>query len=68
MEAVATFFSIALSATSNQPPEKEDSLATRLVRMTPQKRARCKLELAERVRRRLIEAGVIVEYEAEPEK
>jgi len=40
-------------------PEKEDSLAERVARMTPEERARDALDLAERVRARLAELRTI---------
>ena len=41
------------------------SIAHRLSQMTPQERGRYALELAERVRRRLVEAGLTIEHERE---
>jgi len=48
-------------------PEKEDSLAERLARMTPAERERDALELVERVRRRLAEYRMTIERQGEPE-
>ena len=41
------------------------SLERRLSQMTPEERGRYALELAERVRRRLVEAGMTIEHERE---
>ena len=48
------------------PPEKEDSLATRLARMTPEERGAFARDLAAQAHRRLVEAGVIIEHDPEP--
>ncbi len=46
--------------------ETDDALWQRLAQMSPEERGRYALELAERARRRLVEAGVIIEHEPEP--
>jgi hypothetical protein len=42
------------------------TVAHQLAQMSPEERGRYALELAERARRRLVEAGVIIEHEPEP--
>jgi hypothetical protein len=54
----------AFGKPQTRQPEKEDSLAERLDRMTPEERGgRYALDLAERVRRRLADAGITIGHE-----
>ena len=68
-ERVAVACSAVLDRAFGKPqtnrPEKEDSLAERLARMTPAERERDALELVERARRRIAEYRQTIE-EPEP--
>ena len=48
------------------PPEKEDSLATRLAQMTPEERGAFAVNLAMQARQRLIDAGMNIDHWPEP--
>ena len=65
----------ALAWLSRRQPEKwkdrqevniTGSVAHRLAQMTPEERGAFALDLAERARQRLVEAGVIIEHKPEP--